>query len=51
MATEDGPGLSYSSEAGRWVLAILEASFRPADRARAIGAWLGLSGVAIAAGR
>jgi EmrB/QacA subfamily drug resistance transporter len=31
-------------------LAILEASFRPADRARAIGAWSGLSGIAIAAG-
>jgi MFS family permease len=31
-------------------LAILEASFTPADRARAIGAWSGLSGVAIAAG-
>jgi EmrB/QacA subfamily drug resistance transporter len=31
-------------------LAILEASFRPADRARAIGAWSGLSGVATAAG-
>jgi EmrB/QacA subfamily drug resistance transporter len=31
-------------------LAILEASFIPADRARAIGAWSGLSGVAIAAG-
>jgi MFS family permease len=30
--------------------AILEASFIPADRARAIGAWSGLSGVAIAAG-
>jgi MFS family permease len=31
-------------------LAILEASFTPADRARAIGAWSGLGGVAIAAG-
>ena len=31
-------------------LAILEASFVPADRARAIGAWSGLGGVAIAAG-
>ena len=31
-------------------LAILEASFVPDDRARAIGAWSGLSGVAIAAG-
>jgi EmrB/QacA subfamily drug resistance transporter len=31
-------------------LAILEASFRPADRARAIGAWSGLGGLAIAAG-
>jgi EmrB/QacA subfamily drug resistance transporter len=31
-------------------LAILEASFRPADRARAIGAWSGLSGVAAAVG-
>jgi EmrB/QacA subfamily drug resistance transporter len=31
-------------------LAILEASFVPADRARAIGAWSGLSGVAVAAG-
>ena len=31
-------------------LAILEASFVPADRARAIGAWSGLSGVATAAG-
>lgn len=31
-------------------LALLETSFAPADRARAIGAWSGLSGVAIAAG-
>jgi EmrB/QacA subfamily drug resistance transporter len=31
-------------------LAILEASFRPEDRARAIGAWSGLSGVASAVG-
>ncbi len=31
-------------------LAILEASFVPADRARAIGAWSGLGGVAVAAG-
>src|SRR5215470_1922877 len=31
-------------------LAILEASFVPDDRARAIGAWSGLSGVAVAAG-
>jgi EmrB/QacA subfamily drug resistance transporter len=31
-------------------LAILEASFTPADRGRAIGAWSGLGGVAIAAG-
>jgi len=31
-------------------LAILEASFRPADRARAIGSWSGLSGVATAVG-
>jgi EmrB/QacA subfamily drug resistance transporter len=31
-------------------LAILEASFVPGDRARAIGAWSGLSGVAIATG-
>jgi len=31
-------------------LAIIEASFRPADRARAIGAWSGLSGVAAALG-
>src|SRR6266567_2998864 len=31
-------------------LAILEASFVPADRARAIGAWSGMSGVAVAAG-
>jgi EmrB/QacA subfamily drug resistance transporter len=31
-------------------LAILEASFRPEDRARAIGAWSGLGGVAAAAG-
>ena len=31
-------------------LAILEASFAPADRARAIGAWSGLGGVAVAAG-
>ena len=31
-------------------LAILEASFVPADRGRAIGAWSGLSGVATAAG-
>jgi len=31
-------------------LAILEASFAPADRSRAIGAWSGLSGVAVAAG-
>jgi len=31
-------------------LAILQASFRPADRSRAIGAWSGLGGVATAAG-
>jgi EmrB/QacA subfamily drug resistance transporter len=31
-------------------LAILEASFMPADRGRAIGAWSGLGGVATAAG-
>jgi EmrB/QacA subfamily drug resistance transporter len=31
-------------------LAILQTSFRPDDRARAIGAWSGLSGVASAAG-
>jgi EmrB/QacA subfamily drug resistance transporter len=31
-------------------LAILQASFRPDDRARAIGAWSGLAGVATAAG-
>ena len=31
-------------------LAILEASFRPDDRSRAIGAWSGLSGVASAIG-
>ena len=31
-------------------LAVLQASFRPDDRARAIGAWSGLSGVASAAG-
>jgi EmrB/QacA subfamily drug resistance transporter len=31
-------------------LAILQASFRPDDRARTIGAWSGLSGVAAAAG-
>jgi len=31
-------------------LAILEASFRPGDRGRAIGAWSGLSGVATAIG-
>jgi EmrB/QacA subfamily drug resistance transporter len=31
-------------------LAILQASFRPEDRARAIGAWSGFSGVASAAG-
>ncbi|MGE5408765.1 MAG: DHA2 family efflux MFS transporter permease subunit [Syntrophothermus sp.] len=31
-------------------LAIIEASFRPADRARAIGAWSGLAGVATALG-
>jgi EmrB/QacA subfamily drug resistance transporter len=31
-------------------LAIIEASFRPADRARAIGAWSGLGGVATAFG-
>ena len=31
-------------------LAIMEASFRPADRVRAIGAWSGLSAIAIAAG-
>ncbi len=31
-------------------LAILEASFRPQDRSRAIGAWSGLSGVASAIG-
>ncbi|HEY7145072.1 MAG TPA: DHA2 family efflux MFS transporter permease subunit, partial [Streptosporangiaceae bacterium] len=31
-------------------LAIIEASFRPADRGKAIGAWSGLSGVATAVG-
>jgi EmrB/QacA subfamily drug resistance transporter len=31
-------------------LALIEASFRPADRARAIGAWSGLGGVATALG-
>jgi EmrB/QacA subfamily drug resistance transporter len=31
-------------------LAIMQASFRPQDRARAIGAWTGLGGVASAAG-
>ncbi len=31
-------------------LALIEASFRPADRARAIGAWSGLGGVAAALG-
>ncbi|MEZ5076851.1 MAG: MFS transporter [Solirubrobacterales bacterium] len=31
-------------------LAIIEAGFRPADRARAIGAWSGLSGVSTALG-
>ena len=31
-------------------LAIIEASFRPDDRARAVGAWSGLGGVATAAG-
>jgi EmrB/QacA subfamily drug resistance transporter len=31
-------------------LAILEASFRPDDRARAIGAWSGLTGIAAAVG-
>jgi EmrB/QacA subfamily drug resistance transporter len=31
-------------------LAILQASFAPADRARAIGAWSGLSGIAAAVG-
>ncbi len=31
-------------------LAMIEASFRPADRAKAIGAWSGLSGVATALG-
>jgi EmrB/QacA subfamily drug resistance transporter len=31
-------------------LAILQASFRPGDRSRAIGAWTGLGGVAAAAG-
>jgi len=31
-------------------LAMIEASFRPADRARAIGAWSGLGGVATAIG-
>ena len=31
-------------------LAIIEASFRPGDRGRAIGAWSGLSGVAAAVG-
>src|ERR1700749_3159423 len=31
-------------------LAIIEASFRPADRARAIGAWSGLGGVAASSG-
>ncbi len=31
-------------------LAIIQASFRPADRARAVGAWSGLSGIAAAIG-
>ena len=31
-------------------LAMIEASFRPGDRARAIGAWSGLGGVATALG-
>jgi MFS family permease len=31
-------------------LAIRQASFRPADRGRAIGAWSGLGGIAVAAG-
>src|SRR6185437_17151283 len=31
-------------------LALIEASFRPGDRARAIGAWSGLGGVAAAIG-
>ena len=31
-------------------LAMIEASFRPSDRARAIGAWSGLTGVASAVG-
>ncbi len=31
-------------------LAIIEASFRPEDRSKAIGAWSGLSGVAVAIG-
>jgi EmrB/QacA subfamily drug resistance transporter len=31
-------------------LAILEASFRPGDRERAIGAWAGMTGIATAAG-
>ena len=31
-------------------LAILQASFRPQDRSRAIGAWSGLGGVAVAVG-
>lgn len=31
-------------------LAMIEASFRPADRARAIGAWSGLTGIAVAIG-
>src|SRR6202041_2352042 len=31
-------------------LAILQASFRPEDRSRAIGAWSGLGGIATAAG-
>jgi EmrB/QacA subfamily drug resistance transporter len=31
-------------------LAILQASFEPADRARAVGAWSGLTGIAAAAG-
>lgn len=31
-------------------LAMIEASFRPADRARAVGAWSGLTGVAAAVG-
>ena len=50
MATVAGREARNAAFRAPGSLAILEASFTPADRARAIGAWSGLGGVAIAAG-